>query len=59
MRNLIRSIIRALGLYSTAVNVENKLGNYLNKGKRLEMYSDFVKKGSLVFDVGAACQNRT
>ena len=59
MRNLIRSIIRALGLYSTAVNVENKLGNYLNKGKRLEMYSDFVKKGSLVFDVGANEGNRT
>lgn len=59
MRNLIRSIIRSLGLYSTAVNLENKLGNYLNKGKRLNMYSDFIKKGDLVFDIGANEGNRT
>jgi 16S rRNA A1518/A1519 N6-dimethyltransferase RsmA/KsgA/DIM1 with predicted DNA glycosylase/AP lyase activity len=31
----------------------------LNKGKALELYSSFVKKGSLVFDVGANEGNRT
>lgn len=59
MRSIIRSIIRKLGLYSTAVNLENKLGNYLNKGKRLNMYSDFVQSGDLVFDIGANEGNRT
>lgn len=59
MRNLIRAIIRKLGLYSTAVTLENKIGNYLNRGKRLEMYGQFIKKGDLVFDVGANEGNRT
>lgn len=59
MRNFIRSVIRGLGLYSTAVTLENKLGNYLNKSKRLDMYSDFVKRDSLVFDIGANEGNRT
>lgn len=59
MKNLIRAIIRKLGLYSTAVTLENKLGNYLNRGKRLAMYGQFIKKGDLVFDVGANEGNRT
>ena len=31
----------------------------MNKGKRLEMYGSFIKKGDLVFDVGANEGNRT
>ncbi len=59
MRNFLRSIIRVLGLYATAITVENKIGNILNKKKRLKLYGQFIKKGSLVFDVGANEGNRT
>ncbi len=59
MKDLVRSLIRKLGLYAFAITLENKLGNFLNKGKRLDLYGNFIKKGSLVFDVGANEGNRT
>jgi FkbM family methyltransferase len=59
MKEILKAILRKIGLYSTAITIENKIGNYLNKQKRLEMYSQFVKKDSLVFDVGANEGNRT
>lgn len=59
MRNLLRSILRGLGLYAFAINVENKIVTKLKWNKQRELYKQFIKQGSLCFDVGANVGNRT
>jgi len=59
MRKLIRSILRGLGLYSFTLDIENKLITVFKKSERKEFYSQFIKTGDLVFDVGANKGNRT
>ncbi|PCJ25161.1 MAG: methyltransferase [Flavobacteriales bacterium] len=59
MRKLIRSIIRGLGLYSFALDTENKLITIVKKSERKEFYSQFIKQNDIVFDVGANKGNRT
>ncbi|MCL4857173.1 MAG: FkbM family methyltransferase, partial [Flavobacteriales bacterium] len=59
MRKVLRSIIRALGLYSFSIKLENKIVTALQKPKQKKLYSQFVKPGSLCFDVGANVGNRT
>lgn len=59
MKKLIRSILRGLGLYAFAINVENKIVTKLKWNKQKELYKQFIPEGSLVFDVGANIGNRT
>ncbi|MGB0887255.1 MAG: FkbM family methyltransferase [Vicingaceae bacterium] len=59
MKKLIRDALRGLGLYSTALDIENKVITVFKKGERKEFYSEFIKKGDVVFDVGANKGNRT
>ena len=59
MRKLIRSVLRGLGLYSFTLDLENKLITVFKKSERKEFYSEFIKAGDLVFDVGANKGNRT
>jgi FkbM family methyltransferase len=59
MRKLIRNILRGLGLYSFTLDLENKLITLFKKSERKEFYSEFIKSGDLVFDVGANKGNRT
>lgn len=59
MRKVLKSIIRALGLYSFSIKLENKIVTALQKPKQKKLYSQFVKPGSLCFDVGANVGNRT
>ena len=59
MRKLIRSVLRGLGLYSFTLDLENKLITVFKKSERKEFYSEFIKSGDLVFDVGANKGNRT
>ncbi len=59
MRKLIRSVLRGLGLYSFTLDVENKLITVFKKSERKEFYSEFIKPGDVVFDVGANKGNRT
>lgn len=59
MKKLLRGILRALGLYTFAIDIENKLITLLKKPERKKFYSQFIKKGSLCFDVGANKGNRT
>ncbi|MGB0885996.1 MAG: FkbM family methyltransferase [Chitinophagales bacterium] len=59
MKLFIRSILRKVGLYSLAITVENKIITLFKKGDRVNFYSQFVKRGDLVFDVGANEGNRT
>ena len=59
MKKLIRNILRGLGLYSAALDVENKVITVFKKGERKEFYSEFIKEGDVVFDVGANKGNRT
>jgi FkbM family methyltransferase len=59
MKKLIRNILRGLGLYSAALDVENKIITVFKKGERKEFYSEFIKEGDVVFDVGANKGNRT
>jgi len=59
MKKLIRDILRGLGLYSFALDLENKIITVFKKSERKEFYSAFIKKGDLVFDVGANKGNRT
>ena len=59
MKLLIRSFLRKIGLYSLAITIENKIITIFKKGDRIKFYSQFVKNGNLVFDVGANEGNRT
>ena len=59
MRKLIRGVLRGLGLYSFTLDLENKLITLFKKSERKEFYSEFIKSGDLVFDVGANKGNRT
>ena len=59
MRNLIRSILRGLGLYAFAINVENKIVTKLKWKKQRELYQQFLPKDALCFDVGTNVGNRT
>jgi len=59
MRKLLRSIIRALGLYAFSIKLENKIVTALQKPKQKKLYGQFVKPGNLCFDVGANVGNRT
>lgn len=59
MKKVIRSILRGLGLYAFALDVENKLITLFKKGERKDFYGQFIKSGDLVFDVGANKGNRT
>lgn len=59
MKLFIRSILRKTGLYALAITVENKLITMFKKSDRIKFYGQFVKKGDLVFDVGANEGNRT
>ncbi|MCB0401062.1 MAG: FkbM family methyltransferase [Flavobacteriales bacterium] len=59
MKKIIRSILRGLGLYAFALDVENKLITMFKKGERKAFYGQFIQKGDLVFDVGANKGNRT
>lgn len=59
MKNILRSIIRALGLYAFSIKLENKIVTTLQKPKQKKLYSLFVEPGGLCFDVGANVGNRT
>lgn len=59
MKKILRSILRGLGLYAFALDVENKLITLFKKSERKEFYGQFIKPGDLVFDVGANKGNRT
>ena len=59
MKKFVRSILRGLGLYAFALDVENKLITLFKKGERKEFYGQFIKSDDLVFDVGANKGNRT
>jgi len=59
MRKLIRNALRGLGLYSLALDVENKLITVFKKSERKEFYNQFIKSGDIVFDIGANKGNRT
>jgi FkbM family methyltransferase len=59
MKKIIRNALRVLGLYSKALDVENKVITVFKKSERKEFYSEFIKSGDLVFDVGANKGNRT
>ena len=59
MKKFIRGILRGLGLYAFALDVENKLITLFKKSERKEFYGQFIKSGDLVFDVGANKGNRT
>lgn len=59
MKKIIRSILRGIGLYAFAINVENKIITLLKKGERKIFYGQFIKQGDLCFDVGANKGNRT
>ena len=53
MKKILRNILRGLGLYAFALDMENKLITLFKKSERKEFYSQFIKSGDLVFDVGA------
>ncbi len=59
MRKLLRSILRGVGLYAFALDVENKLITVFKKSERKQFYGQFLKQGDLCFDVGANKGNRT
>ncbi len=59
MKKIIRSILRGVGLYAFAIDVENKITTFFKKGDRKKFYSQFIKQGDLCFDVGANKGNRT
>lgn len=59
MKNILRFVLRKLGLYAFAITVENKLITIFKEKDRMKMYEAFIKPGSLVFDVGANEGNRT
>ncbi len=59
MRKLLRTINRRLGLYSFSNKLENKIVTAIQKPKQKKLYEQFIKKDSLVFDVGANVGNRT
>jgi len=59
MKTIIRNTLRSLGLYATAIAIENKLTTFFTKKERKEFYSQFIKQGDLCFDVGANIGNRT
>lgn len=59
MRKLLRSILRAVGLYVFAINLENKIVTFFKKKEQKLLYEQFIKEGDLCFDVGANVGNRT
>jgi len=59
MKKIIRSILRGIGLYAFAIDVENKIITLFKKGERKNFYGQFIKQGDLCFDVGANKGNRT
>lgn len=59
MRKIIRNILSVLGLSTFAIDLENKIITFFKKGERKQFYSQFIKKESLCFDVGANKGNRT
>ena len=59
MKKLIRSILRGVGLYAFAIDMENKLITLFKKSERKTFYGQFLKQGDLCFDVGANKGNRT
>ncbi len=59
MKKLIRSILRGVGLYAFAIDMENKIITLFKKSERKEFYSEFIKQGDLCFDVGANKGNRS
>lgn len=59
MKKLIRSILRGVGLYAFAIDLENKLITLFKKSERKEFYSQFIQPDDLCFDVGANKGNRT
>jgi FkbM family methyltransferase len=59
MKKILRNILRGLGLYAFALDMENKLITLFKKSERKEFYNQFIKSGDLVFDVGANKGNRT
>jgi len=59
MKKIIRSILRGIGLYAFAIDVENKIITLFKKGERKIFYGQFIKQGDLCFDVGANKGNRT
>jgi hypothetical protein len=53
MKKLIRNILRGLGLYSAALDVENKVITVFKKAERKEFYAEFIKEGEyFVFPLG-------
>jgi len=59
MKKLLRTILRGVGLYAFAIDMENKLITLFKKSERKDFYSQFIKSGDLCFDVGANKGNRT
>jgi len=48
-----------MGLYTYAINIENRLITFFTKKERKKFYSQFINQGDLCFDVGANIGNRT
>lgn len=59
MKKILRGIIRGVGLYPFSIRLENKIVTALQKPKQKKLYEQFIKPGSLCFDVGANVGNRT
>ena len=59
MKKLLRTILRGIGLYAFAIDLENKLITLFKKSERKDFYGQFIKSGDLCFDVGANKGNRT
>jgi len=59
MKKILRTILRATGLYAFAIDMENKLITLFKKSERKKFYSQFIKAGDLCFDIGANKGNRT
>ena len=52
MKKLLRTILRGIGLYAFAIDLENKLITLFKKSERKDFYGQFIKSGDLCFDVG-------
>jgi FkbM family methyltransferase len=66
MKKNLRIVLQRLGLYNSLINYKRSLDQrkaekqeHLNAKNRLSFYSGILKKGDLVFDVGANIGNRT
>jgi len=59
LMNFCISLLKALNIYKGIYNASLALMNFFNKKKLVRFYSQFIKKGCLVFDIGANFGSRT